>query len=112
MKFDPLVARRNPSRAGAGAPNGTTPLGRPSGGPERITPLQIEHVPIGQLRLDAPNPRLHPERQIKQIARSIDTFGFNVPVLADREGYLLCAHGRVRAARRLGLRTVPVIRLE
>src|SRR6267143_4030361 len=74
--------------------------------------LLIEHVPVEQLRPYPRNPRLHSERQLKQIARSIDTFGFNVPVLADREGNLLAGHGRVEAARRLGFREIPVIWLE
>src|SRR5436305_370351 len=77
-----------------------------------MSALRIEHVPVAQLRPDPRNPRTHAERQITQIARSIKTFGFNVPVLADREGNLLAGHGRVQAARRLGLRDVPVIRLE
>ena len=77
-----------------------------------MSELRIEHVAIGRLTFDPRNPRLHSERQIKQIARSIETFGFNVPVLADRDGQLLAGHGRVQAARRLGLRKVPVIRLE
>jgi ParB-like chromosome segregation protein Spo0J len=74
--------------------------------------LRIEHVTIERLKLDPRNLRLHRERQIKQIARSIEAFGFNVPVLADQYGNLLAGHGRVLAARRLGLREIPVIRLE
>jgi ParB-like chromosome segregation protein Spo0J len=77
-----------------------------------LSELRIEQVAVGQLKLDPRNPRLHSERQIKQIARSIKAFGFNVPVLADREGNVLAGHGRVQAARRLGLQDVPVIRLE
>jgi DNA modification methylase len=74
--------------------------------------LRIEHVTIERLKLDPRNPRLHSERQIKQITRSIKAFGFNVPVLADQHGNLLAGHGRVLAARRLGLLEIPVIRLE
>ncbi len=77
-----------------------------------MTELRIERVRIGQLKPDSRNPRLHSERQLKQIARSINVFGFNVPVLADQEGNLLAGHGRVQAARRLGLSEIPVIRLE
>ena len=44
--------------------------------------LRIEHVAIERLKLDTRNPRIHSDRQIKQIARSIQAFGFNVPVLA------------------------------
>jgi DNA modification methylase len=74
--------------------------------------LRIERVTIERLQLDPRNPRLHSGRQIKQIAGSIKAFGFNVPVLADQDGNLLAGHGRVYAARRLGLREIPVIRLE
>src|SRR3954471_9400361 len=74
--------------------------------------LRVEGVEIGRLKPDPRNPRLHGERQVKQIARSIEAFGFNVPVLADRDGNILAGHGRVQAARRLGWREVPVIRLE
>src|SRR4051794_41572440 len=77
-----------------------------------MTELRIEHVAVAQLKLDSRNPRLHSERQLKQIAGSIKAFGFNVPVLADRDGNLLAGHGRVEAARRLGFREIPVIRLE
>ena len=65
-----------------------------------------------RLRLDPRNPRLHSDRQIKQIAGSIKAFGFNVPVLADQDGNVLAGHGRVHAAQRLGLREIPVIRLQ
>ena len=49
--------------------------------PSSISELRIEHVAIERLKLDSRNPRIHSERQIKQIARSIQAFGFNVPVL-------------------------------
>jgi hypothetical protein len=77
-----------------------------------IGELRIERVAIERLKLDPRNPRLHGDRQIKQIAGSIKAFGFNVPVLADQESNVLAGHGRVHAARRLGLREIPVIRLE
>jgi len=74
--------------------------------------LKIERVPIDALNLDPHNPRLHSDRQIKQIAASIKAFGFNVPVLVDRDNNVLAGHGRVHAARRLGLREIPVTRLD
>jgi ParB-like nuclease domain len=52
---------------------------------ERAKPLLIEHLPLSSLRLDPQNPRRHDARQIGQIARSIESFGFNVPILVDRE---------------------------
>jgi|ERR1700722_7367414 ParB-like chromosome segregation protein Spo0J len=74
--------------------------------------LLIERVPIAALKLHPCNPRHHSDRQIKQIARSIETFGFNVPVLIDRSGQVLAGHGRVRASEKLGLMHVPAIKLE
>src|SRR3954468_8348724 len=112
MKIDPPVAKRKPPRTRAGAPNRATPFRAPGRRAEQSTELRIEHVPVEQLRPAPRNARLHSEAQLKQIARSIEAFGFNVPVLADRDGNLLAGHGRVQAARRLGLRVIPVIRLE
>jgi ParB-like chromosome segregation protein Spo0J len=72
--------------------------------------LKIELVAIERLKLDLRNPRLHSDRQVKQIARSIESFGFNVPVLVDGNNNLLAGHGRVEAALKRGLREIPVIR--
>jgi DNA modification methylase len=74
--------------------------------------LRIELVPINRLKLDPRNPRLHSPRQIAQIAGSIRAFGFNVPILIDRDGNVLAGHGRVEAALKRGLPEIPVIRLE
>jgi len=74
--------------------------------------LRIEYVAIERLTLDSRNPRVHSDRQIKQIARSIKAFRFNVPVLVDQDDNLLVGHGRIYAAQRLGFRQIPVIRLE
>jgi len=75
-------------------------------------PLSVEYLSLSTLELDPRNPRQHSDRQIKQIARSIESFGFNVPVLIDRENRILAGHGRMLAARSLGLQELPVIRLE
>jgi DNA modification methylase len=74
--------------------------------------LLIELLPIGSLAPHSKNPRQHSDRQIKQIARSIETFGFNVPILIDRNGTVLAGHGRLLAGRKLDWTTVPTIRLE
>ncbi|WP_339085466.1 DNA methyltransferase [Hyphomicrobium sp. ghe19] len=58
------------------------------------------------------NARTHSAKQIRQIADSIDAFGFVSPVLIDAEDRIVAGHGRVDAARKLGLATVPVICLE
>jgi hypothetical protein len=58
------------------------------------------------------NPRTHSEKQLRQIADSIRTFGFTNPILVDRDNGIIAGHGRVEAAKRLKLKTVPTIRLE
>lgn len=55
------------------------------------------------------NARTHSPRQIRQIADSISRFGFTNPVLADEDGQILAGHGRVEAAKLLGLKEVPVL---
>ena len=58
------------------------------------------------------NPRTHSKKQIFQIAASIEQFGFVNPVLVDREDRIVAGHGRVEAAKQLGLKSVPTICLE
>jgi len=57
------------------------------------------------------NARTHSKRQIDQIAKSIECFGFVNPVLVDDEGRVIAGHGRILAARKLGLTDVPVLSL-
>jgi DNA modification methylase len=73
--------------------------------------LSIENVPLGSLKYDLRNPRRHTREQIGQIARSVQAFGFNVPILVDDKLKVLAGHGRVRAAEQIGLREIPIIRL-
>jgi DNA modification methylase len=80
--------------------------------PQRDQRLVVETISVGSLRLDPQNPRQHTARQIGQIARSIESFGFNVPMLVDRDNRVLAGHGRVQALQRLGRVEAPVIRLE
>jgi DNA modification methylase len=70
---------------------------------------QIAHVPIVDLKPHPRNARKHSAAQTKAIAKSIDTFGFNAPVLADKNGNILAGHGRVEAAKLLDLMHVPVV---
>jgi hypothetical protein len=72
----------------------------------------IEHVRIATLRPHNKNARTHSAQQIKQIARSIDRFGFNNPVLVDQDNNIIAGHGRVAAAKMLGQEVVPTLRIE
>jgi DNA modification methylase len=71
----------------------------------------IEFVPVERLRPWARNARTHSRKQLRQIADSIRTFGFTNPVLIDEEGAILAGHGRVEAAKMLGLGAVPCLRI-
>ena len=75
----------------------------------RVTVVDQE---ISELKLDPRNPRQHSPQQIRQIARSIEAFGFNVPVLVDTNMKVIAGHGRVMACQQLGIEQVPTIRLE
>ena len=73
--------------------------------------LSVDYRPIGTLIPDARNARTHSEEQIAEIAASIRAFGFTNPVLVDGENGIIAGHGRVLAARKLGMKKVPVIEL-
>ena len=74
--------------------------------------LTLTYRPVSALKLHERNPRQHSPRQVRQIARSIQTFGFNVPILVDAEDRVIAGHGRVLACRHLGWTEVPTIRLD
>ena len=73
--------------------------------------MKIESLPIERLIPYARNSRTHSDAQIAQVAASIREFGFTNPVLIDGEDGIIAGHGRVLAARKLGLVEVPCIRL-
>src|SRR5215471_4964268 len=73
--------------------------------------MQIEYTPVHKLRPYPNNARTHSKKQIKQIANSIAKFGFCNPVLIDDERQIICGHGRVEAAKLLGIDAVPSCRL-
>jgi ParB-like chromosome segregation protein Spo0J len=73
--------------------------------------MKIEQLAIDHLIPYARNSRTHSDEQVAQVAASIREFGFTNPVLVDAEGGIIAGHGRVMAARKLGLAEVPCIRL-
>lgn len=80
-----------------------------------ITPAmarRIEIWPTGRLVPYARNARTHSPEQIAQIAASIAEFGFNAPILVDSSAGIVAGHGRLLAARKLGLAEVPVVVLD
>ena len=81
-------------------------------GQRAVATLSIAYLPIDQLRPVPGNARQHSAKQVRQIAKSIETFGFNVPLLVDAECNVIAGHGRLLAAKRLGWHQVPTIRLD
>jgi DNA modification methylase len=73
--------------------------------------IAVVSMPLASLVPYAANARTHSDAQVGQIAASIAEFGFVNPVLVDAAGVLVAGHGRVLAAKRLGLASVPAIRL-
>jgi ParB-like chromosome segregation protein Spo0J len=72
---------------------------------------KLENVAIDKIIPYARNSRTHSDEQVAQIAASIKEFGFTNPVLIDKDDGIIAGHGRVLAARKLGLKEVPCIRL-
>jgi hypothetical protein len=72
---------------------------------------QIERVPLARLIACKTNARTHSPKQVRQIAESIKRFGFIVPVVVNKENQIVAGHGRVEAAKQLGLTEVPVLRV-
>jgi DNA modification methylase len=74
--------------------------------------MSIVYRAIDQLTPDPANPRRHSKKQIRQIANSINAFGFNVPILIDRQSKVIAGHGRLLACRELGITEVPTLCLD
>jgi DNA modification methylase len=82
---------------------------------EMTLPAMAKHIEmwlIDKLIPWARNPRTHSDAQVAQIAASIAEFGFNNPILVDTNSGIIAGHGRLLAARKLGLKEVPVIVLD
>jgi DNA modification methylase len=94
------------SQTTAKAASGTRPNTATNAG---LIEIQIQYRTVGDLVLDPHNPRQHSQRQVNQIADSIREFGFVMPIVIDDTGQVVIGHGRVLAARKLGMPRVPVV---
>jgi len=74
--------------------------------------MQVEMVPVDAVREYERNPRQISDEAVAAVARSIEAFGFRVPIIVDGDGVIIAGHTRLRAARKLGLEKVPVIRAD
>ena len=76
-----------------------------------MSALAITYRDVAELKPYSRNARTHSRAQIKQIAQSIDKFGFTNPILIDDEDQIIAGHGRAAAAKLLGATDVPTVRL-
>lgn len=74
-------------------------------------PRYLEYLATDKLHPNIRNARTHSRKQISQIAASIEKFGFNNPIIVDEAGGVIAGHGRLKAAKQLGLSAIPVVRL-
>jgi DNA modification methylase len=74
-----------------------------------MLPPQVQILPLGKLKPNERNARTHSGKQIRQIANSIQRFGWTYPILVDESGFVIAGFGRYQAAKLLGLRETPVI---
>ena len=74
--------------------------------------LKIEYINIDEIKTYENNAKLHPAEQIEQIKTSINEFGFNDPIAIDKDNVIIEGHGRYIACKELGIKELPVIRLE
>ena len=74
--------------------------------------LKIEYVDIGTLKPYKNNAKLHPERQINQIIKSIKDYGMNDPIAVWKDNVIIEGHGRYLALQKMGAKEAPIIRLD
>src|SRR5579864_9530616 len=81
-------------------------------GPDDDQRLQVEYWPLDRLIPYARNARTHSDAQVAEIAGGIRAFGFSSPILVGEGGDIIAGHGRLAAARKLGLVEAPVVVLK
>lgn len=74
--------------------------------------INVTYLNASELKPYVRTPRTHTKKQVRQIAESIRTFGWTDPILVDAEAGVIAGHGRLAAAKQLGIERVPIIRIE
>ena len=72
--------------------------------------MNIEYMKTNDLIPYSKNAKLHPDDQVEHIANSIQMFGWVQPIVVDDRNVVIIGHGRLAAAKKLGMDTVPVVR--
>lgn len=74
-----------------------------------VTTLKVQLWPLDRIKPYEKNVKIHDEDQVKKIAESIQKFGWDQPIVVDKDGVIIKGHGRTEAAKFLGLKKVPVL---
>lgn len=74
--------------------------------------MKIENLSLSEIKPYEKNSKKHPKEQIQKIADSISAFGFNQPIVVDKENIIIVGHGRYWAAKKLDLKNVPVLKID
>jgi len=73
---------------------------------------ETELVDISELDPYSNNPKKHPQKQIEKLKKSIKEFGFTVPLIIGEDNEIIAGHGRLKAAKQLGIEELPCIKRE
>lgn len=71
--------------------------------------MEVKQIPIDQIKPYERNAKKHPEEQVQQIANSLKEFGWQQPIVLDKNNVIVIGHGRFLAAKLLGLEEVPIV---
>jgi hypothetical protein len=108
LPYDAVIDGDSGQRAPVGFTLATLLMNIPTS-PGLFSRLSVTYRAVRDLIPDPRNARTHSKRQIEQVKASIEAFGFTNPILADPEGHIIAGHGRLQAARAMGLAEVPTI---
>ena len=74
--------------------------------------MNIQQIPINDLKPYPHNAKKHPAEQVEHIANSIREFGFQQPIVVDKDNVVVIGHGRLLAAKKLNMDSVPCVRAD
>lgn len=74
--------------------------------------MKVTERPLSDVKPYEKNAKKHSTKQVKKIADSIQEFGFNQPIVVDKDGVIIAGHGRYLAAKLLGLEKAPVLQVD
>lgn len=74
--------------------------------------MQVEYISVNDIKPYEKNAKKHPEQQVEHIANSIKKFGWQQPIVIDKDNVIVIGHGRLLAAKKLGLNEVPIVKAE